>query len=235
MRSRWARKLAVRSSQFAIRFMRLVDLSHPFGAGHGTYPGLPQPVVRDQLSFDDSRSRYETGTEFSIKIIEMVANTGTYLDTPAHRFRDGHDLAGLDLERVAAVPGVLIDASSGPIEVTDLPPVNGRAVLFRTEWSRHWGTPAYGAGGHPHLAAATASALVEASPAVVGIDSFNIDDTATGARPVHTALLAAGIPIVEHLTNLAALPALGFRFFAVPPRFEGVGTFPVRAFAVVED
>ncbi len=214
--------------------MRIIDLSHNFGAGFGAYPGLPQPVVRDHLSFDDSTSRYEAGTEFSIKVFEMVANTGTYLDTPAHRFRAGYDLAALPLERVAAVPGIVIDTSDTSIDRSDFGGVAGKAVLFRTGWSRHWGADAYGAGGHPHLTGATAAALAAAKPALVGIDSFNIDATSTGARPAHTALLAAGIPIVEHLTNLAALPESGFRFFAVPPRFEGVGTFPVRAFAVLE-
>jgi arylformamidase len=214
--------------------MRLVDLSHSFGAGFGSYPGLPQPVVRDQLSFDDSRSRYEPGTEFNIKMVEMVANTGTYLDTPAHRYRDGHDLAALPLDRVAAVPGLVIATTATAIEVATIGDFAGKAVLFRTGWSRHWGTEEYGAGGHPHLTADTARALVAAGVSLVGIDSFNIDATAGGSRPAHSILLAAGIPIVEHLCELEALPESGFRFFAVPPRFEGVGTFPVRAFAVLE-
>ena len=214
--------------------MRVIDLSHSFGDGFGSYPGLPQPVVRDQLSFDDSKSRYEPGTEFNIKIVEMVANTGTYLDTPAHRFRDGHDLAALPLERIAAVPGVVIDATTIAIDVVPMGDLAGKAVLFLTGWSQHWGTPEYGAGGHPHLTASTATALVTAGVAVVGIDSFNIDSTAGGGRPAHSILLAAGIPIVEHLCELHALPQDGFRFFAVPPRFEGVATFPVRAFALLD-
>ena len=213
--------------------MTLIDLSHEFGDGRGAYPGVPQPKVRDHMSFDDSASHYAPGTEFSIKAFEMVASTGTYLDTPAHRRRDGFDLAGLGLEVVANVPGVVIDAPGPPIDL-DPGPMTGMAVLFRTGWSRHWGSPTYGAGGHPHLTRVTIDALVAAGPALVGIDSVNIDDTSDGERPAHTALLSAGIPVVEHLTNLEALPRDRFRFFAVPPRFAGVGTFPVRAFAIVE-
>lgn len=211
---------------------RLVDLSHSFGHGYGAYPGLPEPVVRDHLSFEASAGHYAEGTEFSIRGIEMIANTGTYLDTPSHRFRDGFDLAGLPLDSVANVPGIVIDATGPAI---DLEPgkVAGMTVLFRTGWSRHWGTKAYAGGGHPHLTRSTAEALAAADAVLVGIDSVNIDDTTDGTRPAHTLLLGAGIPIVEHLTNLHALPATGFRFFAVPPRFEGVGTFPVRAFATV--
>lgn len=214
--------------------MRAVDLSHEFGHGHGSYVGLPEPVIRDHITFEQSAAHYDPGTEFSIRIIEMVANTGTYLDTPAHRHRGGYDLAALPLERIVAVPGLVIDAV-GPGITTPLPPeVAGQAILFRTGWSRHWGTPTYGGGGHPHLTAAMAEALAAAGVAVVGIDSHNIDDTAGGSRPVHALLLAAGIPIVEHLTALESLPTSGFEFFAVPPRVVGMGTFPVRAFAVIE-
>jgi len=211
----------------------LIDLSHLFGHGSGAYPGLPQPVVRDHLSFEDSASHYADGTEFSIKAIEMVANTGTYLDTPAHRFRNGFDLAGLPLESIADVPGLVVDATGPAI---DLEPgeVQGMAVLFRTGWSRHWATDAYSGGEHPHLTRRTAEALAVGGAIVIGIDSVNIDDTTDATRPAHTVLLEAGIPIVEHLTNLEALPSRRFRFFAVPPRFEDVGTFPVRAFAILE-
>jgi len=211
---------------------RLVDLSHSFGNGSGAYPGLPEPVVRDHLSFEASQGHYADGTEFSIKAIEMVANTGTYLDTPAHRFREGFDLAELPLEVLANVPGVVFDAAGPAIDI-EPSEVEGMAVLLRTGWSRHWGTDSYSGGGHPYLTRRTAEALVAGSARVVGIDSVNIDDTSDGTRPAHTTLLAAGIPIVEHLTNLEALPQSGFTFFAVPPRFEGVGTFPVRAFALV--
>ena len=166
----------------------------------------------------------------------MVANTGTYLDVPFHRFADGHDLTGLDLARVADVPGVVVDvpdqeAGAGLLEGVD---VAGRAVLFRTGWDAHWGTERYGAPDHPFLSVACTERLVAGGAAVVGIDSLNIDGTADGERPVHTALLAAGIPIVEHLTGLGALGDAPFRFFALPPSVAGMGTFTVRAIAVVD-
>jgi kynurenine formamidase len=216
--------------------VRLVDLSHEIRDGLVTYPGLPAPVIRDHLSRADSRRSYAPGTEFHIARIDMVANTGTYLDAPSHRFEGERDVAGLPLGAVANLDGVVVapalagraiggDAIAG-VEV------RGKAVLVRTGWDRNFGTPAYGA-GHPFLTRDAAERLRDAGAALVGIDSLNIDDTADGARPVHTVLLAAGVPVVEHLTNLAALPASGFRFFAVPPRVRGMGTFPVRAFAVV--
>ena len=203
-----------------------VDLSHTVADGLVTYPGLPAPTISDHLSRADSRDRYAPGVEFQIGRIDMVANTGTYLDTPFHRYADGHDLAALPLERVAGVPGIVI----GPDDA--LPDdAGGRAVLVRTGWDEHWGTARYGDPSHPFLSAALTDALVAANPAFVGIDSVNIDDTRGGKRPVHSALLAAGIPIVEHLTNLGALPPYGFEVFAVPVKVSGMGTFPVRAFA----
>ncbi|HYD10566.1 MAG TPA: cyclase family protein [Acidimicrobiales bacterium] len=205
---------------------RYVDLSHTVADGLVTYPGLPAPAISDHLSRADSRERYAPGTEFQIGRIEMVANTGTYLDTPFHRYADGHDLSALPLERIAGVPGIVF----GPGD--DLTgDVGGTAVLVRTGWDEHWGTERYGDPSHPFLSAALTDALVRAEPAFVGIDSVNIDDTRGGGRPVHSALLAAGIPIVEHLTNLGALPASGFEVFAVPVKVAGMGTFPVRAFA----
>jgi kynurenine formamidase len=214
--------------------MRLVDLSHVIEHGMTTYPGLPGPQVSEHLSFDDSRDHYAAGTEFSIGRITMVANTGTYLDTPGHRFRDGHDLSGLPLERCVDLPAVVVDAV-GPIPAAvfaDLD-VGGAAVLLRTGWDRHWGTERYGDPQHPHLTQAAAQVLVDRGAALVGIDSVNIDDTTTGHRPAHTVLLAAGIPVVEHLTGLADLPGTGARFSAVPPAVRGLATFPVRAFARV--
>lgn len=214
---------------------RLVDLSHVVAHGLETYPGLPAPAISDHLSRLASRAHYAPGTEFQIGRIEMVANTGTYLDAPFHRFADTTDLAGLALEQVADLPGVLVDATRAGRRIGPdaLPSADlcGCAVLFRTEWSRHFGTPAY-ATGHPFLLGAVADALAARGAALVGIDSLNIDDMEDGARPVHTALLRAGIPIVEHLTGLAALPAGDFRFFAVPVKVRGMGTFPVRAFAI---
>ena len=214
-----------------------IDLSHTVEDGMVTYPGLPAPVISDVLSREASRERYAPGTEFVIGQVVLCGNTGTYVDSPFHRYADGADLGGLELDRLADVDGLLIDASArseraiGPGGLTghDLA---GKAVLFRTGWSRHWSTDAY-TSGHPFLTAETAEVLVQAGVALVGIDSLNIDDTATGERPVHTILLAAGIPICEHLTALDALPRSGFRFSAVPVKVTGLGTFPVRAYAIV--
>jgi kynurenine formamidase len=214
--------------------MRFVDLSHVIDHQMITYPGLPGPEIGEHLSFDASHDHYAAGTEFAIGRITMVANTGTYLDTPAHRFRDGHDLSGLPLEHCADLPAVVVDGE-GPIGAgafSDVP-VTGAAVLLRTGWDRHWGAERYGDPVHPHLTEAGAQALVDSRVRLVGIDSVNIDDTTTGERPAHTLLLAADIPVVEHLTSLAELPATGAKFTAVPPAVRGLATFPVRAFAKV--
>jgi kynurenine formamidase len=214
----------------------IVDLSHALEDGTITYPGLPGPVITDHLSRAASRERYAPGYEFQIGRIDMVSNTGTYLDTPFHRFADGHDLAGLDPARVAAVPGVVVDAGRQQeigVGLVDGVALAGHAVLFRTGWDRHWGTERYGQVDHPYLATATAERLAEAGAAVVGIDSLNIDGTSTGERPVHTVLLAAGVPVVEHLTGLDKIGGRPFTFFAVPPAVRGMGTFPVRALAVI--
>lgn len=216
---------------------RFVELSHPIASGMETYPGLPGPAVSDFLSRDASASRYAAGTTFQIGRIDMVVNTGTYVDAPFHRFEAGADIAALPLSRLAGVEGIVIDASAregraiGP-DVFAGRDLEGRAVLVRTDWARHWGTGAYFE-GHPFLTRNAAQILVAAAPALVGIDSMNIDDAADGERPAHTLLLAAEIPILEHLCNLAALPA-SFRFHAVPPPFQGVGSFPVRAYAVLD-
>ena len=212
--------------------MRLIELSHPVEHGMTTYPGLPGPEISDHLSYADSHAAYAPGTEFTIGRISMVTNTGTYLDTPAHRHRGGHDLAGLPLERCALLPTLVVDGA-GVIGAETLAglEIAGRAVLFRTGWDRHWRTERYGDPAHPSLGTDTAEILVEGGAALVGIDSVNIDATTTGQRPVHTALLAAGIPIVEHLTGLGALPTTGARFTATPVAVRGLGTFPVRAFA----
>ncbi|GAA1735902.1 cyclase family protein [Brachybacterium phenoliresistens] len=215
--------------------MRRIDLSHPIADGTVTYPGLPGPVIEDHLSFEASAEHYAPGTEFRIGRITMVANTGTYLDTPAHRFRDGHDLAQLPLESCALLPAAVMDAGPGPIgpEALGGIEVAGAAVLLRTGWSQHWGTARYGDVGHPFLTAEGAHHLVQAGAQLVGIDSVNIDATDGGDRPAHTTLLAAGIPVVEHLTNLDQLPASGATFTAVPVAVQGMATFPVRAFAAV--
>ncbi len=215
--------------------MQFIDLSHTIVDAMVTYPGLPGPVISDHLSRVASRERYAPGTEFQIGRIDMVANTGTYLDTPAHRYADGFDLSELELERVAFVTGVLVDAQGPAIEAAAFAgrELAGRAVIVRTGWDQHWGTPTYGAGGHPYLTAGAALALVAAEVALVGIDSVNIDATSTGERPVHTTLLARGIPIVEHLRGLEQIPSGSFTFTAVPVKVAGMGTFPVRAFATI--
>jgi arylformamidase len=216
--------------------MKYVDLSHAFGHGTVTYPGLPAPAISDHLSREASKERYAAGTTFHIGKIEMVGNTGTYVDAPSHRYENGPDLSELQLQRLANVPGIIVDAVGGrrAIDKTLFRSVDVRrkAVLIRTGWSSHFGSPAYGS-GHPFLSNDAAAMLVESGAALVGIDSMNIDDVTTGERPVHSILLAANIPIVEHLTNLEALPNDGFRFFAVPPKVKGMGSFPVRAFAIL--
>ena len=204
----------------------ILDLSHTVGDGVVTYPGLPAPKVSAHMNREPGK--YAEGTTFHIARIEMVANTGTYIDAPFHRYAEGADIGALPLERLVDLPGVVLDH---PVEAAALTDLRGCAVLFRTRWSRHFGTEAY-AKGHPHLTREVAETLVKEEPALVGIDSLNIDSIATGERPVHSILLAAGIPIVEHLTNLAPLPDRGFRFFAAPAKFAGTGTFIVRAFAI---
>jgi arylformamidase len=216
-----------------------IDLSHAVEDGMITYPGLPAPVICDFLSREQSRARYAPGTEFQIGTIELCANTGTYLDSPFHRYPDGTDLAGLPLERLADLDAIVIDVSGQAGRAVDraqlLPyDVSGKAVLVRTGWDRHWGTDAY-FHGHPFLTAAAAGHLAAEGAELAGIDSLNIDDTNSGERPAHSTLLATGIPICEHLTNLAALPIEGFRFSAVPVKVRGMGTFPVRACATIQD
>lgn len=214
----------------------ILDLSHPIEHGMVTYPGLPGPVISDHLTREASRSRYAEGTEFHIGRIEMVANTGTYLDTPFHRFPDGLDLADLPLDRMADLPGLCLGTTGDQVSVDVMEGANvaGHAVLFSTGWDRHWGTGRYGAEDHPALTAEAAEALVGAGAVLVGIDSVNIDDTRGGTRPVHATLLEAGIPVVEHLTGLGDLVGRSFRFYAVPAPVRGMGTFPVRAFAVLD-
>ena len=211
----------------------LIDLSHPIEAGMTTYPGLPGPKVGAHLTREDSRDHYEAGTEFHIGRIEMVGNTGTYLDTPYHRFPDGFDLADLDLGSVAGVPGICIqtDAQEITADLFDDLALRGKALLLATGWDRHWRTDMYGDATHPFLSGDAAEALVAKGVTLVGIDSVNIDDTRGGSRPAHTVLLGAGVPVVEHLTGLGALVGRTFRFYAVPAPIRGLGTFPVRAFA----
>jgi arylformamidase len=217
----------------------LIDVCHSIEDGMITYKGLPAPKISDHLSRDESRKFYAEGTEFHIGKIEMVANTGTYLDSPFHRFPEGPDLANLDLYSLANVEALVIrchersQSEIGP-SVLDGLELEGKAVLFHTGWDRHWRTETYANGKHPFLNEATAKRLAENKSALVGIDSFNIDSTAAGTRPAHSILLAQNIPIVEHLCGLNELPDNNFKFFAVPVKVRNFGTFPVRAFGLVE-
>jgi arylformamidase len=210
-----------------------IDLSHEIEDGMPTYKGLPAPIICDYLSREESRTLYDEGTEFQIGKIEMVANTGTYLDCPFHRYADGRDLAGLQLEQLVDLKSITIQAVGQQaigVEFFRNKPLRDRAVLVHTGWARHWRTDAYFE-DHPFLTAEAAQYLVDHGARLVGIDSHNIDDTRTRSRPVHTTLLGHNVLIVEHLCRLELLPEKGFRFTAVPPKFVGVGTFPVRAFA----
>ena len=215
--------------------MRFLDLSHTIEHGMTTYPGLPGPIICDFLSREASRARYAPGVEFQIGKIEMVANTGTYLDAPFHRYASGKDISELPLESLADLDAVVVRGARG--QAIDRDAFAGRAladkaVLVRTGWDVHWGTATY-LDGHPYLTVDAAEHLVAAGAALVGIDSLNIDDMRDLARPVHSALLGAGIPIVEHLCRLGPLPESGFRFTAVPAKVAGFGSWPVRAFATL--
>jgi len=214
----------------------LIDLSHTIEHGLITYKGLPAPLICDFLSREASRAHYAPGTEFHIGRIDMVANTGTYLDSPFHRFAGGKDLADLPLDCLAGLDGLLVRAPAGQRAIThklfERVPLKGKAVLVQTGWDRNWRTETYFE-GHPFLTEDAAQLLREAEVKLVGIDSYNIDDTADLHRPVHTILLGANIPIVEHMTGLVTLPTDKFQFFAVPPKVRAFGTFPVRAYAML--
>lgn len=216
---------------------RLIDLSHVIEDGMMTYKGLPAPIICDWLSREVSRQSYAPGTEFQIGKIEMVANTGTYIDTPFHRYADGADLSCVPLEPISNLPGLVVRVTGMADRAIDWThfaagDVAGRAILVHTGWDRNWRTDAYFE-GHPFLTRAAADYLKDHGAVLVGIDSFNIDDVSGGERPVHSVLLGAGIQIVEHMTGLDRLPESGFRFFATPPKVKGMGTFPVRAHAIV--
>ena len=212
----------------------LIDLSHTIEHGLITYNGLPAPIICDYWSREQSKNFYAEGTEFQIGKIEMVGNTGPYLDSPFHRYADGKDLSELPLESLAELDSVLINTvgirAIGVEEIQRFT-IKNRAILFRTDWARHWNTEEYWSGNHPFLTAEASQYLVNEGAALVGIDSYNIDDTADLTRPAHTILLGAEIPIVEHMCNLDQLPGAGFRFSAVPVKIKHFGTFPVRAYA----
>lgn len=218
---------------------KMIDLNHEIENGMITYRGLPAPVITDYLSREASRSNYAPGTEFHIGKIEMVANTGTYVDSPFHRYENGADVAALPLESLAHLDTIVVRAvkrthrAIGP-EMFPAESVRGKAVLVHTGWDQHWRTDQY-YHDHPFLTQEAAQMLARSGARLVGIDSFNIDDTSDGSRPVHSLLLGAGIPVVEHMCRLEMVPDSGFRFFAVPARVKRFGTFPVRAFALLEE
>ena len=219
------------------RDFKLVDVSHTVEHGMITYKGLPAPVISDYLTREESKNRYVEGTEFHIGKIEMVANTGTYLDSPFHRYARGKDLAHLDLDSIANLDGIVVRCFETK-EITEEAfaglDVKGKAVLVHTGWDVHWRTDEYSSGNHPYLTESAATWLAKNAAVLVGIDSFNIDGTRDGNRPAHTILLGHDIPIVEHLCGLADLPDSGFRFFAVPVKVRQFGTFPVRAFGITD-
>jgi arylformamidase len=233
------------------RDYELIDISHTIENGMVTYKGLPAPMITDHLSREQSRELYAPGTEFHIGRIEMVANTGTYLDSPFHRYADGADLAGLGLYSLANLDALVVrfnhpstaaapgnpgvGAAERGISVAAMAGLNvrGKAVLFHTGWDAHWRTERYSDGTHPFVTADAAGHLVSAGAVLVGIDSYNIDSTTDNSRPAHSILLRKGIPVVEHLCGLGQLPDENFKFFAVPVKVKDFGTFPVRAFAIV--
>ena len=215
--------------------MTLIDLSHVIEDGMTTFAGLPGPHICDYWSRAASAEKYDDGSSFQIGRIDMVANTGTYVDSPFHRYAEGKDLSELPLESLADLDGIVVrqpyeQGLAVEVAAFDGLEVRGKAVLVHTGWDRHWRTETYYT-NHPYLTATAAAWLVEQCAAFVGIDSHNIDDTAQRSRPVHMTLLGADIPIGEHLTGLGGLPDHGFRFSAVPPKVKGMGTFPVRAYA----
>ncbi len=215
----------------------LIDLSHTIEHGMITYKGIPGPIICDFLSREASKAHYAKGTTFHIGKIEMAANTGTYIDSPFHRYADGKDLSELDLESIADVEGLVFRADPAQRAISPElfagAAVQGKAILVHTGWAQHWRTAQYFE-GHPFLTAAAAEWLRAAGARLVGIDSLNIDDTSDGYRPVHSILLGADIPIVEHMCNLESLPQSGFKLHAVPVKIQSFGTFPVRVYAVTQ-
>lgn len=231
------RAMTAHLSGTGLSLSRFIDLSHTIVEGMVTYKGFPAPIICDFLSREASEPLYAKGTTFQIGKIEMVGNTGTYLDSPFHRYADGKDLSELDLTQLADLDAVVIRVTGMAGQAVDRDAflstdVRGKAVLIHTGWAQHWGTEQYFE-GHTFLTEAAAVYLKEQGAALVGIDSLNIDDTSGGTRPVHTTLLGAEILIVEHLRGLEQLPTSGFTFSAVPVKVKGMGTFPVRAFATL--
>jgi arylformamidase len=217
--------------------MRIIDLSHPIVDGMETYPGIPGPRISEFLSREGSREHYDPGTEFQIGRIDLVANTGTYVDVPWHRYSDGEDVASFPLEKLVGLEGVVVDPvmrDERVITAERLPQdLGGKAVLFRTGWSQHWGSEGYLTGEYPYLAADTAEVVADRGAVLVGIDSLNVDNNTRRVRPVHSLLLGRGIAIIEHMTNLEKLPDSRFELHAAPPAIGGLGSFPVRVYAIV--
>jgi arylformamidase len=218
---------------------KIIDLSHTIAHGMNTYQGIPAPVIRDFISREESKKKYEEGTEFHVGIIEIASNTGTSIDVPFHRYADGADLSEIALGTLTGLDGILIEAPTSNANAIDETfftglELEGKAVLIYTGWDIYWQTDQYFQ-DHPFLTDTAAKLLVEKKARLVGIDTYNIDDTRTRIRPVQSTLLLAGIPIIEHLCNLSLLPTKGFRFYCVPPKIKGLGSFPVRAFAEINE
>ena len=217
---------------------RFVELNHPLEDGMKAYPGFPSPKIGPFLNHKASSSHYNGKAEFYIGKVEMVCNVGTYLDSPFHRYSEGADLGGIPLERVAGLPGIVLDAeisSDRSVAIRGIASdLTGKAVLFRTGWDDRWGKESYWELG-PYLSDELIDLLVVSKPALVGVDFWNVDNTEDPSRPVHTRLLGSNILIVEHLCNLSCLPRTGFRFYAVPLRIVKGASFPVRAFAEIDE
>ncbi len=214
----------------------ILDLSHEISAGLVTYPGLAPPELSTVLSRAETAAWLGPGVSFEVTSLTLVGNTGTYIDAPLHYHAGLADIGELPLDRLVDVPIALVTAldvtSIGRDRLDEPGRLAGRAVLIHTGWARHWGTPSYAGPGSPHLTADAVAALIDAGPAVVGIDSLNVDDPDDPARPAHQGLLGAGIPIIEHLANLESMPAGGARLTALPAPVRGMASFPVRAVAV---
>ena len=216
---------------------KFVELSHPIVDGMKAYPGYPSPQIGAYITRDESRARYDGKAEFYIGKVEMVCNVGTYLDSPFHRYANGPDLSRIPLESIAGLDGLVLDGT--PTENRSISidcnqsDLSGRAVLVRTGWDERWGTDRYWELG-PYLSDSTIDVLLRGKVALVGVDFWNIDDVENHSRPAHTRFLAANVPIVEHLANLKSLPRKGFKFYAVPPPIVKGASFPVRAYAELE-
>ena len=217
---------------------KLVELNHILEDGMMAYPGLPRPKIGAFLDHKESRSRYNDQAEFYLGKVDMVCNLGTYVDSPFHRYPGGADLSQIPLERVSGIPGIVLDAvvssnRSITLDVIDSE-LRGKAVLIRTGWDKRWGTESYWEPG-PYLSGESTDLMIRCKVFLVGVDFWNVDDTTDPSRPAHTRLLASEILIVEHLCNLSVLPRTGFKFYAVPLRIVGGASFPVRAFADIEE